>query len=107
MITSRKLHAPLLLCLVLALGFAGQVAATPITPGFAPLANNHGAVPTCVLRAGSLAIDHGSNPLGLAWDARGPGYARAFTKPPPSLPDMVAFEFGASPVPPGTIFGVQ
>lgn len=45
-------------------------------PRLAPLADNGGHVPTMALAAGSAASDHGSNPLNLATDARGEGFAR-------------------------------
>ncbi|MEI8244052.1 MAG: choice-of-anchor Q domain-containing protein, partial [bacterium] len=64
---------------------------SPINPLLAPLANNGGKWPTCALLPGSPAIDHGLNPLGLLWDERGAGYARAYK----TLPDMGAFEYGA------------
>ncbi len=64
---------------------------SPINPLLAPLADNGGKRPTCALLPGSPAIDHGLNPLGLLWDERGPGYARAYK----TLPDMGAFEYGA------------
>jgi hypothetical protein len=70
-------------------------------PMLLPLANNGGKTPTCALQAGSLAIDHGSNPLGLLWDQRGVGYARATGKPLP-LPDIGAYELGSGPTPGGT-----
>ena len=63
----------------------------PINPLLAPLANNGGALPTCALLDNSPAIDHGLNPLGLAWDERGDGYSRAYK----ILPDMGAYEYGA------------
>lgn len=47
-----------------------------INPLLAPLTNNGGPVPTCVLLPGSVAIDHGTNILNLATDQRGDGYAR-------------------------------
>lgn len=43
-----------------------------------PLAGNDGQVMTHELLAGSAAIDAGSNPAGLANDARGGRYARSF-----------------------------
>lgn len=62
--------------------------AVPQAPGLLPLAWNGGAVPTCALVPGSVAIDHGLNPLGLAWDERGVLYARVQD----GQPDMGAFE---------------
>jgi hypothetical protein len=56
-----------------------------------PLANNGGPLPNCALQAGSVAINHGSNPLGLAWDARGTGYARQTGL----AVDIGAFEYGS------------
>ena len=72
-----------------------------INPLLLPLANNGGKVPTCALQTGSLAVNHGSNPLGLPWDARGAGYARATGKPL-ALPDIGAYELGSGPTPGGT-----
>jgi hypothetical protein len=78
-------------------------AAAPVASGLLPLARNGGLLPTCALQAGSVAIDHGSNPLGLAWDARGPGYTRAFApRPQTAVADMGAYEYGATPPTPGT-----
>ena len=42
----------------------------------APLALNGGSTATHALLAGSAALDAGSNPLGLALDQRGGGFAR-------------------------------
>jgi len=57
-------------------GNYGGSTATPANPGIQPLANNGGVVPTCALLPTSLAIHHGYNPMGLLYDARGPGYFR-------------------------------
>src|SRR5262249_49964251 len=65
-----------------------NVAATAFLPGSAnnvlgvdpllgPLADNGGPTQTHALLAGSPAINHGANPDGLAFDQRGPGFARA------------------------------
>ena len=51
-------------------------AVSPIDPMLAPLASNGGSVLTHALLAGSIAIDHGSNPLALPFDERGNGFAR-------------------------------
>ena len=48
--------------------------ATPLNPDLSPLASNGGYAQTLLPKAGSLAIDHGSNallPAGLAVDERG------------------------------------
>jgi hypothetical protein len=71
------------------------VASIPLPPGtlrgdplLAPLAFNGGYTPTRALRAGSPAIDRGSNPLGLEYDQRGPGFPRVSG----SRADIGAFE---------------
>jgi hypothetical protein len=66
-------------------------AASPADPMLLPLADNKGLTRTCALQAGSPAIDNGSNPLGLLYDQRGPGYVRTSR----ARPDIGAFEFGA------------
>jgi hypothetical protein len=45
--------------------------ASPINPLLAPLGNYGGPTQTQALLPGSLAIDHGANPLGLTTDQRG------------------------------------
>lgn len=45
-------------------------------PILQPLADNGGPTPTHALGAGSPAIGEGSNPAGLQWDQRGPGFPR-------------------------------
>jgi uncharacterized repeat protein (TIGR01451 family) len=50
--------------------------ASPLDPLLGPLANNGGPTLTHALLAGSPAIDRGSNPAGLAYDQRGPGFSR-------------------------------
>jgi uncharacterized repeat protein (TIGR01451 family) len=47
-----------------------------LNPLLGPLANNGGPTFTHALLAGSPAIDQGANPLNLANDQRGPGFAR-------------------------------
>ncbi len=59
-----------------------------IDPGLGSLADNGGAVPTMALLTGSPAIDTGSNPAGLATDARGAPYARVAG----AAADMGAYE---------------
>jgi len=59
-----------------------------VDPGLLPLANYGGPTDTHALTAVSLAVDRGSNPLGLANDQRGPGYQRQFG----SATDVGAFE---------------
>ncbi len=56
----------------------------------ASLADNGGPTLTHALMKGSAAIDAGSNPLALAYDQRGGGYAREF---PAGYPDIGAFEY--------------
>src|SRR4029077_18576398 len=53
-----------------------------------PLADNGGRTQTHALRAGSPAIDAGSNPAGLTTDQRGPGFVRTF-----GFTDIGAYEF--------------
>jgi uncharacterized protein YndB with AHSA1/START domain len=48
----------------------------PIDPNLGELQDNGGATPTQELLVGSLAIDAGSNPDGLATDQRGEGFDR-------------------------------
>ncbi len=66
-----------------------------VDPKLGPLQNNGGPTPTVALLAGSLAINNGSNPLGLTADQRGytPRAAGGAT-------DIGAFEVGAT-APPG------
>ncbi len=45
-------------------------------PQLSPLASNGGLTPTHALGAGSPALDAGSNPDGLDFDQRGPGFPR-------------------------------
>jgi len=47
-------------------------------PGLLPLGDYGGPTPTHALAAGSLAIDHGSNPGHFGSDQRGPGHPRVF-----------------------------
>ena len=47
-------------------------------PGLLPLGDYGGPTPTHALAAGSLAIDHGSNPGHFASDQRGAGHTRVF-----------------------------
>ncbi|MGB3513322.1 MAG: calcium-binding protein [Microcoleaceae cyanobacterium] len=82
-------------------------------PGLAPLADNGGPTQTHALQVGSVAIDAGSNPLGLTTDQRGSVFQRVVD----GLADIGAFESGnsiptptPSPTPgptptPNTIFG--
>lgn len=58
-----------------------------------PLASNGGRTLTCALLPGSLAINHGVNPLGLPTDQRGPGYVRQTGV----AVDIGAFEYGSRP----------
>jgi hypothetical protein len=50
--------------------------ATPLDPMLEPLALNSGTTQSHALKAGSPAINTGSNPAGLAFDQRGSGFAR-------------------------------
>jgi hypothetical protein len=59
------------------------------------LANNGGPTRTHALLPGSPAIDAGSNPLGLTFDQRGPGFPRTFG----AAPDIGAFEVRPGPNP--------
>lgn len=60
-------------------------------PLLGPLLDNGGRTPTHALLPGSPAIDAGNNDAGLAWDQRGPGYARVVDV----AIDIGAYEFGA------------
>jgi hypothetical protein len=64
-----------------------------VDPLLGPLADNGGPTRTHALLAGSLAINHGANPAGLAFDQRGPGFARARG----AAPDIGAFEAAPAP----------
>ncbi len=57
-------------------------------PLLAPLADNGGPTPTHALSSASPAIDTGANPLALAFDQRGDGFARESG----AAPDIGAFE---------------
>jgi hypothetical protein len=50
---------------------------TGIDPLLDVLTNNGGTTETMLLKTGSQAIDHGSNPLSLATDQRGTGFSRS------------------------------
>ena len=71
---------------------------TGANPLLGPLANNGGPTLTHALLAGSPAINAGINPLALAFDQRGTGFARSS-----GVTDIGAFEVqGAPPPPPAT-----
>lgn len=70
----------------------GSATAT-INPLLGPLADNGGPTQTDALLPGSPAINQGANPLNLANDQRGPGFAR--TVGPAT--DVGAFEFQGTP----------
>lgn len=57
-------------------------------PHLGPLADNGGNVPTLALAPGSIAVNAGSNPLGLSSDARGNTFARVVGP----APDIGAYE---------------
>jgi predicted outer membrane repeat protein len=59
-----------------------------VDPLLAPLAYNGGPTRTHALLPGSPALDAGSNPQGLTFDQRGPGFPRTFG----AAPDIGAFE---------------
>jgi len=65
-----------------------------VDPLLAVLANNGGPTRTHALLPGSVAIDAGANPQGLAFDQRGAGFPRVFG----AAPDIGAFEVGPRPV---------
>ncbi len=65
------------------------------------LADNGGPTRTHALPKGSLAIDKGYNPLGLATDQRGAGFPRLLG----TAVDIGAFEF--LPLPGGTVLTIQ
>ncbi len=67
---------------------AGTGNLTAADPLLAPLADNGGLTRTHALLAGSPAIDTGSNPLVLATDQRGTGFARVIG----AAADMGAYE---------------
>jgi hypothetical protein len=67
----------------------------PIDPLLGPLEYNGGPTKTMALLDGSVAIDHGSNPLGLLFDQRGPNFHRMSG----SLTDIGAFELQFTPIP--------
>lgn len=62
-------------------------------PLLGPLQNNGGPTLTMALLAGSPAINKGANPLALAFDQRGPGFARVVG----GAADIGAFEVQAAP----------
>jgi hypothetical protein len=64
-----------------------------LDPRLGPLADNGGPTQTHALLAGSPALDHGSNPAGLAFDQRGAGFARVRG----AAPDIGAFEAAPAP----------
>ena len=59
-----------------------------MNPKLYALADNGGPTPTMALPACSVAINHGTNPLGLSWDQRGSGFPRVSG----SAADIGAFE---------------
>ncbi|MEL7314351.1 MAG: choice-of-anchor Q domain-containing protein [Cyanobacteria bacterium J06559_3] len=69
-------------------------------PGLEPLADNGGPTQTRSLQPGSLAIDGGSNPDGLANDQRGEGFARVVG----AQADIGAFELQTLPPDDNTFF---
>ena len=71
---------------------AGTIHADPM---LAPLANNGGPTRTMALQIGSSAVDAGSNPLRLASDQRGAGFARVLG----AAADIGAFEGTLAPAP--------
>jgi hypothetical protein len=62
-------------------------------PKLGPLADNGGPTRTHALLDGSPAIDTGSNPDGLPFDQRGPGFPRVVG----AAADMGAFEWASAP----------
>ncbi|MBX7105774.1 MAG: hypothetical protein K1X57_16950, partial [Gemmataceae bacterium] len=67
--------------------------ATPLDPMLMPLATNFGATKTHALKAGSPAINAGSNTSGALFDQRGPGFVRVSG----AAADIGAFETQAAP----------
>ena len=76
-------------CNITVSGSANRLAVDPLLNA---LSQNGGPTRTHSLQAGSPAIDAGSNPLGLATDQRGTGFARVLG----TAPDIGAFEGTAS-----------
>lgn len=74
--------------------YVGTTNAT-IDPLLGSLANNGGVTMTQSLLPGSPAIDKGNNPLALAYDQRGTGYARTAL----AQTDIGAYEVPAPPPP--------
>ena len=66
---------------------------TNTDPLLGPLQSNGGPTDTMALLAGSPAINKGANPLALAYDQRGPGFARVVGL----AADIGAFEVQAAP----------
>ena len=64
-------------------------------PRLWPLADNGGPTQTMALQVGSPAVDAGGNPLNLASDQRGAGFARVLG----AAPDIGAFEGTLAPDP--------
>ncbi len=82
-------------------GVRGNIIGTPtipINPHVGTIGYYGGQIPTVPLVFGSQAIDAGSNPLGLAFDERGPGFNRIVN----GTPDIGAYEFGAGFTTPAT-----
>lgn len=75
---------------------------SPVDAKLAALANNGGLTETHALLTGSPALNTGANPLGLANDQRGVGFARVVG----GQADMGAFEVQAVAAPP-TVTKVQ
>jgi hypothetical protein len=72
--------------------FAAPTDLINTNPLLGPLANNGGPTLTLALLAGSPAINKGANPLALAFDQRGPGFARVSG----GATDIGAFEVQAA-----------
>jgi hypothetical protein len=73
----------------------------PLDPQVEGLANNGGPTETHALKAGSPALDAGSNPAALVNDQRGPGFARTSG----AATDIGAYELQAA-APPATVSAV-
>jgi predicted outer membrane repeat protein len=71
------------------------VVLTNAQAGVLPLANNGGLFASCALLSSGVAVNSGTNPVGLFTDVRGPGYARVSG----AQADIGAYESGNAILP--------